>query len=253
MKIHRFLAIGLVFALAFSALAAGTATGADMPFRIESRKIMDAGLKLDVRYPRMAGCPDRAAQDGFNALVRTRLDSQVAEYRRQALDNAREIAASGQDVPGRSSFLMRFENRYARRNLVSVTFLTEVYYAGAAHPSHLVTSLTYDVAARRPVELADLFVRNSDYLGVIAGHCIAEIARRRANTGFEPFEGENAAGAEPKPENYTVFAVTRPGLLVVFNEYQVGCYAEGIYEITVPWKKLKDLIDPKGPAADFAR
>lgn len=43
------------------------------------------------------------------------------------------------------------------------------------------------------------------------------------------------------------FLVTSRGLKWVFWPYQVGSYAEGSFEVFVPWSKLRGFVNPKGP------
>ena len=56
-----------------------------------------------------------------------------------------------------------------------------------------------------------------------------------------------ASGAAPEEKNYKSWNITREGLEVTFNPYQVASYAEGPQVVVVPYVVLKDLIDPNGP------
>jgi hypothetical protein len=45
----------------------------------------------------------------------------------------------------------------------------------------------------------------------------------------------------------------RRGLGINFDSYQVGPYAAGPQFVLVPYSALKDLINPEGPIAQFAK
>jgi hypothetical protein len=53
--------------------------------------------------------------------------------------------------------------------------------------------------------------------------------------------------------NYQSWSITRRGLGINFDSYQVGPYAAGPQFVLVPYSTLKDLINPEGPVAQFAK
>ena len=48
-------------------------------------------------------------------------------------------------------------------------------------------------------------------------------------------------GTQPSTTNFNAFNLTPRGVLVTFDEYQVGCYAEGPSEILVPYSELPHI------------
>lgn len=54
-------------------------------------------------------------------------------------------------------------------------------------------------------------------------------------------------GAGPDPQNFVNFNLSTEGVLLVFDEYQVGCYAEGKLEVIVPYEILRPI------ASDFLK
>ena len=59
-------------------------------------------------------------------------------------------------------------------------------------------------------------------------------------------------GAAPTAKNYESWTITKQGLGINFDAYQVGPYAAGPQFVMVPYSALKDLIKPDGPVAAFA-
>ena len=78
--------------------------------------------------------------------------------------------------------------------------------------------------------------------------CIAELQTRQALV-----PAEVSRGAAPKPENFQAWAITRHGLLIVFQEYQVGPYAAGAQTVLIPYASLAARLDPAGPLSAFAK
>jgi hypothetical protein len=60
------------------------------------------------------------------------------------------------------------------------------------------------------------------------------------------------AGAGPRADNYRAWNITKKGLWITFDPYQVAAYAAGPQYILVPYSVLKDLIKPDGPIAAYA-
>ncbi|HXR98967.1 MAG TPA: RsiV family protein, partial [Pyrinomonadaceae bacterium] len=60
-------------------------------------------------------------------------------------------------------------------------------------------------------------------------------------------------GAAAKADNYQGWTITKRGLGIYFDPYQVGPYAAGPQFVLVPYSDLKDLINPDGPVGQFAK
>jgi len=54
------------------------------------------------------------------------------------------------------------------------------------------------------------------------------------------------SGAGPQADNYSAWSITKKGLWITFDPYQVAAYAAGPQHILVPYSVLKDLIKPDG-------
>lgn len=132
-------------------------------------------------------------------------------------------------------------------NILSIKFATEGYFAGAAHPYHLMYSFNYDLEQGKDVSFSSLFLPGADYLGAISKYCVAQLGTR--DIDFKDF----TQGADPTPDNYKNWNITPDGLIITFDEYQVAPYAAGPQVVTIPYSELKSLIDPKGPLGLFIK
>lgn len=131
--------------------------------------------------------------------------------------------------------------------VISLLFQTSEYFGGA-HPLEQHTTITYDLSNGRVLNLSDLFTPGADYLARISQYCIQELYR---NNSLEP--EQIRSGAAPLVENYQNWSLTPNGLLITFEEYQVGPYAAGPQWILVPFDSLADLINPQGPIKNSTR
>lgn len=201
---------------------------------------------IDVEYPQIEG---DARFDKFNREARGMITKEVAAWKTG--ETAVE-ADSDADLPSEtqdSSLMSSYQVRLATDDLISVEFDESTYSRGAAHPNSYTTVLNYDVRNGKKLSLADLFKPKSNYLSVISAFCIKDLKQKDK----ESMLGEVDSGAAPRADNYKAWTITKKGLWITFDPYQVGPYAAGPQHVLVPYSVLKDIIKPDGPVAAFAK
>ncbi len=197
-------------------------------------------IELNVPVLR-ASDPADAATAGFNAVVQKNVDQLTSGFVSDLEQYPPDPAFSG----GMASFFQIGATRYVLSpRIVSVRLDIGGYVAGAAHPYSFSRSINFDLQANREVHLSDLFTPGVDYLKLISDYCIAELEKTDFFLGFE-------AGAEPTEANYQNWNLTPAGLQITFDPYQVGPYAAGPQQITLPYATLAEWLDHAGPAAEF--
>lgn len=202
---------------------------------------------VEAEYPQIEG---DARFDGFNREARSLVTKDVAAFK--AGEDSSAADAGGEPPPEtqQSSLDMGYEIRFATDNLISVEFTEGTYEAGAAHGNSATTVLNYDVRNNKKLTLADLFTPKANYLGVISSYCISNLrdrARRESDSMID--EDMMKTGAAPQASNYQACAITKKGLWVTFDPYQVAAYAAGPQHVLVPYSALKDILKTDGPLA----
>jgi uncharacterized protein DUF3298 len=61
------------------------------------------------------------------------------------------------------------------------------------------------------------------------------------------------SGASAEAKNYQSWTITRKGLGINFDSYQVAPYAAGPQYVLVPFSALKEIIKPQGPIGQFLK
>ncbi len=118
--------------------------------------------------------------------------------------------------------------------------LTVYTFTGGAHGMSwtLTQNLRLEDGKTAPLALSALFREDSGYLQAISNHCIAGLKKQEAsnvvNGNITEFAGEDLSS----------FVISRAGLTVFFAPYAVGCYAEGSFEVTVPFETISPLLRP---------
>ena len=211
-----------------------------------NKKLM---YEVDAQYPQLTG-GNNPNFEKFNQLARMLVVKSVAGFKK---DMAPE---EGEEPPPEGSMGSDLGIGYtillAQDDLVSVQFDIGSYYQGAAHPNSHTETLNYDLKNGKQLRLADLFKPGTKYLQTLSTYCIADLKKQSKEKGTELVEDMLKDGAAPTAKNYESWTITKQGLGINFDAYQVGPYAAGPQFVMVPYSALKDLIKPDGPVAAFA-
>jgi hypothetical protein len=184
--------------------------------------------------------------------VRGDVMKRVVEFKKQMQpeegEEPRPEGSMGSDLG------IAYDVALAQDDLVSVEFDVGSYYQGAAHPNSYSEVVNYDLKNGKQLKLGDLFKPGSKFLQAISAYCIADLKKQQAgDKGKALTDSEIENGAAPVAKNFQSWKIMKKGLGINFDAYQVGPYAAGPQYVLVPWQNLKDLINPEGPIAQFAK
>ena len=220
---------------------------------IVGKQIKDSNKKLmyeiAAQYPQITG-GNNPNFEKFNQVARTWVTKTVADFRKEMAPQEGETEPRPEGSMG-SDLNVSYNVALAQDDLISVDFEVGSYYQGAAHPNSFSEVLNYDLKNGKQLKLSDLFKPGAKYLQAIATYCIADLKKQGKDKGLLDEEIEKGAAASPK--NYQSWTITKRGIGIDFNSYQVGPYAAGPQFVLVPYSTLKDLINPEGPIAQFVK
>lgn len=179
-------------------------------------------------------------------LQRFRVDAVGgSEHKHQMKDTS--LSAAGWDSLTISHTVSLFTDE-----IFSLEFQLASYGAGAAHPNYETQTLNFRLHPSMQLELQDLFKHSSSYLDVLSAYCIEDLHKqhlRRWDNTVERAEmlkhGKDEwilRGAAPEYRNYERISLSKNGVTVHFDPYQVDCYAAGKYEVFIPAYELKSVI-----------
>src|SRR5215217_3963987 len=210
-----------------------------------NKKLM---YEIDARYPQLTGGSNPSFEK-FNSVVRAPVMKEVAGFKKaMAPEEGEDLRPEGSMG---SDLNISYDVALAQDDLISVGFSIGSYYQGAAHPNTVSDVVNYDLKNGKPLKLADLFKPGAKYLQAIANYCIADLKKQGKDKGLLDEEIQN--GAAPNAKNYQSWTITKKGLGISFDAYQVGPYAAGPQFVLVPYSALKDVVNPEGPVGQFAK
>jgi hypothetical protein len=210
-----------------------------------NKKLM---YEIDARYPQLTGGSNPNLEK-FNQAVRASVTKKVAGFKKDMApaegEEPRPEGSMGSDLN------VSYAVALAQDDLISVAFTVGSYYQGAAHPNTFSEVVNYDLKNGKQLKLADLFKPGAKYLQALANYCIADLKKQAKDKGLLDDEIQN--GAAPNAKNYQSWTITKKGLGINFDAYQVGPYAAGPQYVLVPYSALNDVINPEGPLGQFAK
>jgi len=202
---------------------------------------------VTVEYPQIEGDP---RFDAFNQQARSMISKDVAAFKASEGNPGEEETALADEVQT-STLDIGYNVRFATDDLISVEFSESQYERGAAHGSNITLVLNYDVKNRKKLALADLFQAKSNYLNIISAYCVKDLQDQSKKNDMLMAD-QIKEGAAPRADNYGAWAITRKGLWITFDPYQVAAYAAGPQHVLVPYSALKSIVKPDGPIGNLA-
>jgi hypothetical protein len=200
--------------------------------------------EAELEYPRFLSPAGDIVE--INDLERAAAIGRLQEFREGQL---RDIDIASGDAISQFGSLMSssFDVLCATPDIISIRQNVFHFGSGAAHPNHWTVVSNYQLNPVCRVQLRDLF-SNDSFAAELSRHCISDLVAQRA---FETATDDILNGAGPTEKNFTRFNVSPEGLVVNFDEYTVGSYAEGAFTVVIPRYALAGILRPNAPITRY--
>ena len=225
---------------------------------IVAKRIKEDNKKLryeiDAEYPQLTGSTNPNFGK-FNQNARALVMKKVSEFRKEmepepAGPSGDAVAEPTPETMG-SDLGVGYTVSLANDDLISIEFSVGSYYSGAAHPNSHTEVLNFDLKNGKVIRLSELFNPGAKYLQAISNYSIGELKKQSKDKQGMLDDDWIQRGAGPDTENYKSWTISRKGLDINFDAYQVGPYAAGPQQVFIPYTALKDLIKTDGPLQPF--
>jgi hypothetical protein len=136
--------------------------------------------------------------------------------------------------------VLAYKITYNERCTLSLYF-DRYEYTGGAHGTTTRYSDTWNLKNSKLIPLRQLFIRSIDYVNYIIKSIIAQIEQQIKdgnNIYFDDYE-KNVR----KYFNPNKFYLSKQGVVIYFQQYEIAPYAAGIVEFTIPYTD-KNVVEP---------
>jgi hypothetical protein len=203
---------------------------------IVTKSIIDRAKSIAAYYPQIQG--GGAAVEKFNRASTALVTKEVNGYK------------SADPPAGQSSLDIGYNVLLATDDLVSIEF-TEYSNTGGAHPNNGYETLIVDLRRGSEVKLDDILKPKSGYEAVISRLSLAKM-----NKEAKKLEGDSA-GQNDEPavtadsvESPTGWGLTRNGVALYYDLPNVIAALDRVF---IPYREVKDYLNPNGPASSLYR
>ena len=211
--------------------------------------------EIDAEYPQLTGSTNPNVEK-FNQSARALVMKKVSDFRKemepeeQPEETADAVAEPTPETMG-SDLGIGYTVSFANDEVISIEFSVGSYYSGAAHPNSHTEVLNFDLKNGKVIRLSELFNPGAKYLQALANYSIADLKKQSKDKNGMLDDDWIQRGAGADAENYKSWTISRKGLAINFDAYQVGPYAAGPQQVFIPYTAIKDLVKVDGPLHPF--
>ena len=187
----------------------------------------------ELSFPQISDTPSDFAINGAIQSVADKIYLNFAAELSEMLNEGTPMGSS--DLVGEGRII--FNNGY----LLSVLFEGSTDWGGAASQQLWADSIMIDLSNGQVLTSENLFQLKitTDWKEVLAEKSYDLLMER---LGSEMVWDE---GLLPTGENFNNILVTQPGLLIIFDQYQVAAGIAGTPTVIIPWVEIAAIINPQ--------
>lgn len=207
-----------------------------------------AHYTTDLRFPELALTAHPELAKEANAVITAFVQDLTTKF----IENA--TATSGgpaQEITG-SDLTLNWTALLVSPSLVSIRFDYSEYVAGSAHPDNRTRILNYDFERHLLLPPTALFASSTQALPFLSSYTRSALKTKLSENPESEFNAFVMPGTAPRYENFQEVGITKTGLLVIFNPYQVAPYARGTIEVPIPLESLSPSPTSTEPILSLA-
>ncbi len=140
-----------------------------------------------------------------------------------------------------------FDVYYADERLISLRLTHSVMALGQMHPINYYETINYDLQRGRILNRRDIFKKG--YLKVLSRYSRTFVRQNYDLTGTT--EEWLKEGTEAKRSNFPNWNVVPDGILIAFEDYQIGSHSFGQLELMIPYAELRAVLKPNSAIEKF--
>jgi hypothetical protein len=197
---------------------------------LPQRSLDEDGYDFDVQYPQISSNEPEARR--FNKWIKNKVLGYANEFQRLADAEQRR---KRKQPPTLWGFDLYYVVYYSSENLVSMRLTHGVMQAGQMHPVAYYETINFDLRKGRQLRARDVFKRG--YLTQLSRY-----SRKYLNHYVDSNGDWVSGGTEPEVGNFENWNIVPNGVLLCFEDYQVGPHSFGQPEFVVPFDAFRGTV-----------
>ncbi len=188
------------------------------------------GYDLSAEYPQLSSSKPEVRR--FNRWIKRKILGYAGQFRRLADAEQRR---KKKHPPSLWGLDLSYIVYYANEQLISLRLTHDVMQARQMHPIAYYETINYDLKRGRELRASDVFKRG--YLKVFSRH-----SRKVLKETYQADYFEAESGTRPLVDNFENWNIVPGGVLLSFEDYQVGPHPFGQPEFVVPFSELRNRV-----------
>jgi len=188
------------------------------------------GYDLSASYPHLDSRKPEARQ--FNRWIRHKVLRYVRQFRTRADAEQRNKRAL-QQLWGLE---LSYDVCYSNERFISLRLSRVLMETGNMHPINYYETINYDLRQGRQLRTLDIFKRG--YLKSFSTYSRKYLREHYVITDEDSFN----RGTKPNSDNFVDWNIVPDGVLLSFEDYQVGPHSFGQPEFVVPSASLHGVV-----------
>lgn len=192
-------------------------------------------MKYTIKYPKFVSQTYHTLAHKLNTLYRTK----AVMYEKSNVMNLYQMAMVEYEYSVANHFPIHQFEAYVtftvtyNQNCALSLYFDQYEYTGGAHGLTVRTSDTWDLKKSRRMELSDFFPNRVNAKKYVTETIISQIDEQMAEGNAMFFEKYNDLVENTLKVNN--FYLTKEGLVIYFQQYDIAPYAAGILTFTIPY------------------
>lgn len=196
--------------------------------KVTSKVVKDSKpyLITELNIPVISGVKDSKIEESINKVLYNDATNFKNIIEASALENYNSLLKAGVEVTPFQA-ITKYNLHYLKDYLSLI--VTYYEYRGGAHGIYSVVPYNYNLKTGERLQIKDLFKEGYDYKSIINKEILAEISKNPDSYFKDAFKSIK--------EN-TDFYLTKDGIVIYFQLYEIAPFAAGNPEFLIPYSKI---------------
>jgi|GEM_PF-2931650 len=202
--------------------------------------------RLLLQNPLLTQAIDALADEHVSGTAQY-LDETRKDLQRMAAEGEAEYVERQHYYSASTTHIDHLDDRVASLNIMYYD------YSGGAHGNYGYSTRNYVIKNGKvnEIQLADLFRNDTDWIKLLQAQMLIGLKAAKAEWIPNPSDEDYEKNMDPKL--FESFTIAPHGPTFYFGPYQYGSFARGAITVRIPWKDLKPVLDPSGPAGPWLK
>ncbi|WP_052447380.1 DUF3298 and DUF4163 domain-containing protein [Clostridium polynesiense] len=207
----------------------GEAAFMDKGVQISTKTIKETKpyLTSELNVPVISLPKNKKAESNINNELMQDALNFKGQVEKSALENYENLIKAGVEV--RPYEVLTKYKSYNLKDIISLA-VTYYQYSGGAHGIYSITPYNYDAESGERLNLKDIFKGNYNYKEILNDYIQKEISKNPDNYFKDAFKGIR---------DNQEFYITKDGIVIFFQVYEIAPFAAGNPEFVVPYSKIQ--------------